>query len=946
MQSFAGGFTLGVAQAGFTVVAKRELPGGFGVPSVQVNVDHVNPGLEIQVGADHDWAPVDDLPFLFGNPPCSGFSGVSDNAFAGVDAKINSCMWSLVEYAARCRGADGRLGPEVIAYESVQNAYAKGLTLLRALHARLEELTGAEYTLHHVLHNGLALGGAAERRRYFWVAARVPFGLAPYPLERTPTLWDVIADLSGIAYDSIAPTPYAYGPTWWSADKRDPSGLVEGHLAMAPQYQRQSQALLDTADGWRCGESLSKALRRYYDAHGTFPCMTSERDEAFARHYGPEDRDFNFGGAWQPERWHADRPARVVTGGSAARSIHPTEPRPLTLREMYRIQGFPDTWRIGEAVALASVNTAALWPGKGIPVQSGRWLASEVRAALEGTPHDDGRTLQIGEREMVWNGTADARPRKPIAAKRQAKVTTTTRETKMTKVPQAIGVNDPEVIRRELLDTGRATVQLAGLDAKEAKKAKELLYGAAYAAGRKVKVRTDKATDTAIGELLDAAHAPQTRAKPAAQAPAPTATSNALVHEWPDGTTFVYDGLFNEWRQTHGPRPVPVRSVALLALAPGDTICRDRSEAIVRAVDLANDVVRVTTTDDVFEGAYGDLVSLSAVAVDDAGRAALVHARTAVAAPPPAQTEVSELELDDPLVFEPEPALAEAKAEAVPPPPPPEQTHRLQPKTSKREVKDRRYDLTQLRAGSHGYYVHRDYASHYFRWGWASRHCTPTTRLLDLGSGQDLALARVLIYHNGIPQSMVAVDLNKLQGHVQPKWLTVYDETNVCDAATRAEMIRNHPERFNLVTAFEIIEHMPPEDGDALLLAIRDLLSDDGYALLSTPVFNGRAAANHIHEYTIEELQRAIERAGLRVVDRFGTFASYHDVRKGLADWATARFSGATDDGGIAAETVRLSLEAFYERCREFYSDDVMANFMAPALPDYARNNAWKLTRA
>lgn len=933
VQSFAGGFTLGVSQAGFELAGKREMPGGFGVPSVAANEHNLRRSSDwaIEEGNHESWTPLGGLPFLFGNPPCSGFSGVSDKAFAGIDAKINDCMWELVNYAAKCGGADGGWGPEVIVYESVQNAYGKGLPLLRSLHENLRQRTGQDYKLYHVLHNAASVGGAAVRRRYFWVAARIPFGLAYDELERVPHLIESIGDLQGLR-SQLEAQPYAAEATWWSKDKRRDDGLVDGHLWFAPQYGRMAQPMLDDPNGWYPGENLTRALIRWREEHdGAWPAD----DERFQAHYGPEGRNYDFGGAWQPERWYPDKMARVVTGGSAQRSLHPTEPRPLTLREMYRLQGFPDTWLIEPAVAMANANTATLWPGKGIPVQCGKWIAEQAKAAIEGAPRDDGRLRQLGEHEYVWDGTSDHRAlyneksgeryvrgtqRVAVKTPRPSKTTDTTKETRVAKEPVAIGTNDPVAIKNSLLTTGEAVVDLAGLEEKEAKKARELLYGAAYSVNRKVKVRTDKAAQKAYGTLV-----PEGEERPPAPRPKPTpapapepAWKSWPRHEYPDGTALRYDG--EKWvAESELVTPTPVAHSGGKA---GTAFSGQIAQKIIDANRAAKEPLPDTTE--------GDSESIHDLPDEE-------QACNNIEPAPELGEDGGEIEMDA-ATFAPAETGDEAQTLD------PTQVYKLQPKTSKREVKDRRYDLTQLRAGSHGYYVHRDYASHYFRWGWASRHCKPDTRLLDLGSGQDLALARVLVYHNGIPESMVAVDLNKLQGHVQPKWLTVYDETNLCDPEVQMQLLEAHGP-FNLITSFEVIEHMPPEDGDQLLGAIHRLLSDDGYALISTPVFNGKAAANHIHEYTIPELQEKIERAGFRVVERYGTFASYHDVKRGVEEWA-ARYGSEKMLGAQSKEALARGLVDFYEGCRAFYSDDVMANFMAPMLPDHSRNNAWKIVRA
>src|SRR5262245_13162124 len=85
----------------------------------------------------------------------------------------------------------------------------------------------------------------------------------------------------------------------------------------------------------------------------------------------------------------------------------------------------------------------------------------------------------------------------------------------------------------------------------------------------------------------------------------------------------------------------------------------------------------------------------------------------------------------------------------------------------------REFDKTSLHASAQGYQVHRDYAAHFFRWGWVSRnYINETKRVLDIGCGPDGALVKVLAYKaNGIPKSYVGVDLNRL-GKKMPgyKW--------------------------------------------------------------------------------------------------------------------------------------------------------------------------------
>jgi 2-polyprenyl-3-methyl-5-hydroxy-6-metoxy-1,4-benzoquinol methylase len=232
---------------------------------------------------------------------------------------------------------------------------------------------------------------------------------------------------------------------------------------------------------------------------------------------------------------------------------------------------------------------------------------------------------------------------------------------------------------------------------------------------------------------------------------------------------------------------------------------------------------------------------------------------------------------------------------------------------------DRRFDTTQLREKGHGTRVHRDYAAHFFRWGWAARFVeSRKTRVLEIGCGQDTPLFKVLSGSlNTVPESYVGVDLNSVK---KPgcKWTSWHDKFNFVDEWKTLKIEKG----YDLIVSFEVIEHMHPPDGLKLLERARKLASDDATFLLSTPVFNGKKmAANHLHEYYIDELQELIEEGGWKVERRHGTFASWNDMRR-----------VCTDD--------ELKL---VDELGEFLSTEVLACFLASKYPDASRNNVWVL---
>lgn len=228
-----------------------------------------------------------------------------------------------------------------------------------------------------------------------------------------------------------------------------------------------------------------------------------------------------------------------------------------------------------------------------------------------------------------------------------------------------------------------------------------------------------------------------------------------------------------------------------------------------------------------------------------------------------------------------------------------------------------RYDTTSLRSTGHGYRVHRDYAAHFFRWGWVAREIGNEHDVLEVGCGTDYPLSRVVqITAHNVPRSYVGVDLNPLPKPPQLRWATFFGSFN---------FVERHEElgTFDRIVCLEVIEHMTRDLGQFLLDGLRDHLRPKGRLYLSTPVFNGKKAANHIHEYTIDELRSAFEEANLRVLDRYGTFANHQDIVK-----------VATPE---QIETLT--------QLRRFYSTDVTACFLAPLYPDASRNNLWVLAR-
>lgn len=426
VHGFGGGFTLGTVQAGFELVGKMSRTQGFGVYNTLANRDLLGGEWDSVAGTPENWETVDNVDFVFGNPPCSGFSTLSPKAFRGTDSSINDFMWELVYHA-------GRIAPPIVAWESVQQTFKQGLELMRALHKKLEEVSGHSYHLTHVLHNNLSHGGTSNRKRYFWVASRVPFGVESNRVTRqgefadtdhVPTFAGMLRDLKPLGLtmtDQRYPTARIVGEgtedehtvvmgssLWSQREAHDGSGIVDGHnIYQSNTLNRTMELLRDPNTSWAQGENMSAVLRRYYHANKaltpSWNYMTKKTDEASGEiiHLPKWERlvetDFAMGFN-QPTRWRDDRPANVITGGAVHLVVHPSEDRLITHREAARIQGFPDDWKIFPVRKAPDVGPG--W-GKGVPVQAGRWIARWALEALGGTPGtNQGVPLQTYDKKL------------------------------------------------------------------------------------------------------------------------------------------------------------------------------------------------------------------------------------------------------------------------------------------------------------------------------------------------------------------------------------------------------------------------------------------------------------------------------------------------------------------------------------------------------------------
>ena len=127
-----------------------------------------------------------------------------------------------------------------------------------------------------------------------------------------------------------------------------------------------------------------------------------------------------------------------------------------------------------------------------------------------------------------------------------------------------------------------------------------------------------------------------------------------------------------------------------------------------------------------------------------------------------------------------------------------------------------------------------------------------------------------------------------------------------------------------LITCFEVLEHVTPEKVLGILANIKRVSDGDTDIFISTPCFNGKAAANHINEMTYEFLEALLSQ-NFTIVNTWGTFASQRDIEPMIF---TNQIEGA-------------HLEQAYESLKSYYDSNLLSIIFAPLFPKQSRNAMW-----
>lgn len=270
---------------------------------------------------------------------------------------------------------------------------------------------------------------------------------------------------------------------------------------------------------------------------------------------------------------------------------------------------------------------------------------------------------------------------------------------------------------------------------------------------------------------------------------------------------------------------------------------------------------------------------------------------------------------------------------------------------------DREYDKTHLSidiAEQRGL-IHRDYIAHCFRWSHVVKYLQRSGNyaksvVLDPGCGREFPLAKTMYVNKMSPKYYLGVDMNRLEkpqmleNASNSKWFHFLGQADVTKLSiaggklvydTGSKQTSVYGGRPNVVTSFEMLEHVHPRLARRTLEVIRQVMTGDGVAFISTPCFNGKAAGNHINEMTYTALGALIEDLDFEIQAHYGTFASIADYKDQLESDSTTVPN--------QSDLPLLTGVSVFNRLREYYDTNVLANIFAPLYPQFSRNCLWEL---
>tara|TARA_B100000029_G_C17559204_1_gene952721 strand:+ start:694 stop:1860 length:1167 start_codon:yes stop_codon:yes gene_type:complete len=323
---YAGGFGIGVKQGGFELAGHLEDPKPYGEEVLRMNdkyygdVDIVPyPWYEETQDELHVDPCMQNIDFIYANPPCAPFSQNNQNSHRKENWKLDK----RVECIHNVMSLLDVVEPHVLAFESVSHIYSKAGPFLEQLAEYAHE---RGYQVTFFIHNTMYHGSHQSRKRFFFIASKTDFKLAPYDSDPRKCVMDAVNDAA--AYHG-------------SEDNHFKFNLAKKHRHL----------FKDVEPG--------KSLRTAWEKNN--PEETWEYKEN-----GHVKGRPSYAGHRRPKK---DMVTSAIVGYPM---LHPTEDRELTSEEYCRIADFPCDYNF--PAARSTLGYAA----RGVSPVMGEWLAKSV----------------------------------------------------------------------------------------------------------------------------------------------------------------------------------------------------------------------------------------------------------------------------------------------------------------------------------------------------------------------------------------------------------------------------------------------------------------------------------------------------------------------------------------------------------------------------------------
>lgn len=325
-----GGISVGLQSAGFEVLAGVDINKKYicsfseNFPNAKAITDDITT-IHPKKFMDILGLSVGELTLLAGGPPCQGFSKNVPRKYRFLEDDRNQLIRTYLDYCEY-------LQPKIILMENVaemRNGFDQAYT--QEIEKRLQD---AGYTVHHAVLTAADFGVPQRRRRAFFFATRLGFTFGTpertnFPIEVSHsgslfddnhyvTVWEAIGDLPPLKHGEAPPVSQYVSPAQNAFQDKMRGGLkvVKNHVArkMAPtQFARLNS--LEPGQGLK---DLPPELQTKGGFSGAYGRLTKQMV--------------------------APTITRWVFHPGSGRWGHPVDVRTLSIREIARIQSFPDSY--------------------------------------------------------------------------------------------------------------------------------------------------------------------------------------------------------------------------------------------------------------------------------------------------------------------------------------------------------------------------------------------------------------------------------------------------------------------------------------------------------------------------------------------------------------------------------------------------------------------------